>query len=64
MKKKDIGFDWVIKAGHPERDNRDGGREDEERKSGGGCHETGRIMSMWPGEVYPEDRLMEQKQSG
>lgn len=69
MKKKDIGCDWVIKAGpensvrHPERDNRDGGREDEERKSGGGCHETGRIRSMWPGEVYPEDRLMEQKQS-
>lgn len=31
VKKKDIGCDWVIKAGpensvrHPERDNRDGG---------------------------------------
>jgi hypothetical protein len=28
---------------------------------GEGCHEAGWIMSMCPGNMDPEDRLMEQK---
>lgn len=31
---------------------------------GGGSHVARCVMSTWPGEVHPEDRLMERRQLG
>lgn len=37
-------------------------RRKERTEKGRGHHEARGIMSLWPGEVHAEDKLMEQKQ--
>lgn len=37
-------------------------RRKERTEKGGGHHEARWIMGLCPGEVHPEDKLMEQKQ--